>query len=187
MDLNQSFALLKQKLATAADHFDQELKKIRTGRAHPGMVDSLMVEVYGQNMPIRACAAISTPEPQLLQIAPFDASNLDAISSAISKDTSLGLNPVDDGRVIRIQIPPLTTETRQQMVKLLHGKVEESMVAVRQIRHEILKKAEAAEKQKQIGKSDLERLEKQIDEAVAEQKTKLEAKTAAKEKEILTV
>jgi len=102
MDKNQLISETKSKLAAATDHFRQEIDKIRTGRAHPGMLDNVMVEAYGQTMPLKAVASITTPEPQLLQITPFDPSNLQAISEAISKDESLGLNPADDGRVVRI-------------------------------------------------------------------------------------
>src|SRR5437868_11287096 len=114
MSPNQLFQEMKTKLAAATEHFRQEVAKIRTGRAHPGMLDGISVEVYGQQMPLKAVASISTPEPQLLQISPFDPNNISAISEAIRGNESLGLNPADDGRVVRIQIPPLTEETRQQ-------------------------------------------------------------------------
>src|SRR5581483_12422035 len=105
------------KLEAASAHFTQETGKIRTGRAHPGMLDGITVEAYGQKMPLKAVGSIAVPEAQLIQITPFDPNNLQAISEAISNDQSLGLNPADDGRVVRIKIPPLTEETRQQMVK----------------------------------------------------------------------
>src|SRR6266436_6397647 len=104
MNPTQILDEVKPKLAATTDHFKQELSKIRTGRAHPGMLDGIMVESYGQPMPLKAVASIATPEPQQLQITPFDPSNLKAISEAISSDQSLGLNPADDGRVVRIQI-----------------------------------------------------------------------------------
>ena len=178
---------VKLKLNQITDHFKQELGKIRTGRAHPGMLDGVMVEVYGQAMPLKAAASISTPEPQLLQITPFDPNNLTAISDAIRDDQSLGLNPADDGRVVRVQIPPLTEETRQQMVKILHQKVEDAMITARQARHDGLHKAEAAEKAKDISRDELERLEKQVDELLSKQKAEIDSIAKAKEQEILTV
>lgn len=187
MSPNQIQEEVKTKLSQSTEHFKQELGKIRTGRAHPGMLDAVKVEVYGQQMPLKAVAGISAPEPQLLQISPFDPNNLSAISDAIRNNESLGLNPADDGRVVRIQIPPLTEETRQQMVKVLHQKVEDSMISARQARHDGLHKAEAAEKAKDIGRDDLERLEKQIDELLAKQKTEIDSVAKAKEREILTV
>src|SRR3989344_947989 len=177
----------KAKLTRATEHFTEELKKLRTGRAHPGMLDGVMVEVYGQSMPLKAVAGITAPEATLLQISPFDPSNLQAISEAIRSNEALGLNPADDGRVVRIQIPPLTSESRQQMVKILHQKVEDCMISVRQIRHEALNSGEQAKKQKSIGEDDLERFSKQVDEAVSRQKTEVDNLAKAKEQEILTI
>lgn len=187
MNKDQIVAEAKNKLAAATDHFKQEIGKIRTGRAHPGMLDNVMVEAYGQKMPLKAVGSLSVPEPQLLQITPFDPNNLKAISEAISSDQSLGLNPADDGRVVRIQIPPLTEETRQQMVKILHQKLEDAMIAARNARHEAIRKAEQAEKDKEIGKDERFALEKQVDDLLAQQKTEAEGLTKNKEQEILTV
>src|SRR5581483_6510026 len=160
MDTNRILDEVKTKLAAATEHFKQEIGKIRTGRAHPGMLDGIMVEAYGQNMPLKAVGGIATPEPQLLQITPFDPGNLKAISDAIRDNQSLGLTPTDDGRVVRISIPPLTQETRQQMAKILGQKVEETMITARNIRHDALHKADD---DKSLSKDDKFRLEKQID------------------------
>lgn len=187
MNPNDALSETKSKLAQASDHFRQELGKIRTGRAHPGMLDGIMVEVYGQSMPLKAVAGITTPEAQLIQISPFDPSNLQAISDAIRADQSLGLNPADDGRVVRIQIPPLTTETRQQMVKIVGQKLEEGLISARNARHEAFRKLEQAEKDKQISKDDRTRTEKQIDELLSSHKTESEALAKSKEQEIMTV
>jgi ribosome recycling factor len=187
MNKEQLISETKTKLAAATDHFKQEIGKIRTGRAHPGMLDNVSVEAYGQKMPLKAVAGITVPEPQQLQITPFDPNNLKAVSEAISNDKSLGLNPADDGRVVRIQIPPLTEETRQQMVKVLHQKLEDSMIAARNARHEAMRKSEQAEKDKDIGKDERFAIEKQLDDLLAQQKTEAESLTKAKEQEILTV
>jgi len=187
MNPNQVTQETKSKLSTATDHFRQELGKIRTGRAHPGMLDNIKVEAYGQSMPLKAVATITAPEAQLLQITPFDPANLQAISSAIRDDQSLGLNPADDGRVVRIQIPPLTTETRQQMVKIINQKLEDCLITARNVRHEAFHTGEQAEKSKQISKDERLRFEKQIDEEVAKQKAEAEALAMAKEQEIMTV
>src|SRR3954470_1369213 len=154
MNPSQVLSEVKTKLAAATSHFKEELKKIRTGRAHPGMVDGISVEVYGQQMPLKAVASITAPEAQLLQLTPFDPNNLKATSAPIRDNQSLGLNPADDGRVVRIQIPPLTEETRQQMVKIVHQKLEDTMIAARNARHEAIHKAEQAEKDKQMGKDE---------------------------------
>ncbi len=187
MNPGQLIEETKKKIDAATTHLQEELKKLRTGRAHPGMLDSVSVEVYGQVMPLKAAASISAPEAQLLQITPFDPGNLQAIAEAIRNDQSLGLTPTDDGRVVRINLPPMTAENRQAMVKILHQKVEDCFVSVRQARHEAFHKAEQSEKSKEVGKDELERLKKQIDELVAKQKTEVEQLVRAKEQEILTV
>lgn len=187
MNPNQVIEQVKAKLAGAAEHFKQELGKIRTGRAHPAMLDGIMVEVYGQSMPLKAVAGITAPEAQLLQVSPFDPGNLQAISEAIRNDQTLDLNPADDGRVVRIQIPPLTAETRESMVKIVGQKLEETLITARQIRHDAFHQGEQAEKNKQISKDERLRFEKQIDEQIARQKSQLEEMAKAKEREILTV
>lgn len=187
MEKEQVISELKTKLTAATEHFKQEAGKIRTGRAHPGMLDNVMVEAYGQKMPLKAVGSITVPEPQQLQITPFDPTNLQAVSEAISNDKSLGLNPADDGRVVRIQIPPLTEESRQQMVKILHQKLEESLIASRNARHEAIRKIEQSEKDKQIGKDDRFHLEKQIDDLLAQQKNDAEKLAHEKEHEITTI
>ncbi len=178
---------VKRKIDTATAHLQGELKKLRTGRAHPGMLDNIMVEAYGQTMPLKAVGTIAAPEAQLLQITPFDPNNIQAIAEAIRNDQLLGLTPTDDGRVVRVNLPPMTAENRQAMVKVLNQKVEDCFVSVRQARHEAFHKAEQAEKDKLIGKDGLERFKKQADELVARQKSQVESLAKAKEQEILTV
>lgn len=187
MNPNQAVSETKAKLNHALEHFKDELKKLRTGRAHPGMLDNVTVESYGQQMPLKAVGNIIAPEAQLLQITPFDPNNLQAISDAIRNDESLGLSPTDDGRVVRINIPPLTTETRASMVKVISQKVEECMITSRQIRHDAFHQGEQAEKNKEIGKDERFHFEKQIDELLAKQKTEIDALAAAKEKELMTI
>ena len=178
---------VKRKIDAATVHLQDELKKLRTGRAHPGMLDNVMVEAYGQTMPLKAVGTIVAPEAQLLQITPFDPNNLQAVAEAIRNDQSLGLTPTDDGRVVRINLPPMTAENRQAMVKVLNQKVEDCFVSVRQARHEAFHKAEQAEKAKTIGKDELERFKKQADELVAKQKSQVETLAKAKEQAILNI
>jgi ribosome recycling factor len=187
MNPSQVVEQAKAKLSTATEHFKQEIGKIRTGRAHPGMLDGISVEVYGQSMPLKALASITAPEAQLLQISPFDPNNLKAIADAIRDNQTLDLTPTDDGRVIRINIPPLTVETRQQMVKILNQKVEETFITARQIRHDAFHQGEQAEKNKDISKDDRLRFEKQVDELVAKQKAEVETLAKNKEQEITTI
>jgi ribosome recycling factor len=187
MNPNQVLEETKTKLAAATEHFKQEIGKVRTGRAHPSMLDNVMVEVYGQQMMLKAVAGISAPEPQLLQITPFDPTNLKPISDGIRDNQSLGLTPMDDGRVVRINIPPLTAETRQQMAKILSQKVEDCLITARTLRHEAIKRAEQAEKNKEIGKDERFNFEKQIEDLLATQKADVELLAKTKEHEILSI
>ncbi len=187
MDTSQAAEQASVKLTAATDHFKQELAKIRTGRAHPSMLDGVTVEAYGQQMPLKNVANVTAPEAQLLQITPFDPGNLQAIAVAIRDDPALGLTPVDDGHLVRVQIPPLTAETRQQMVKVINQKLEETLISARQIRHEAIEKAESAEKTKEITRDDLDRFKKRVDELMAAQKVQLDQLAQAKEKEVTTL
>lgn len=187
MNPNQIVDDAKKKFDNAVDHFKEELKKIRTGRAHPSMLDSVMVEAYGTEMPLNQAATVTAPEAQLLQITPFDPNNLQAISAAIRNNPSLGLNPADDGRIVRVPIPPLTEERRRDIAKQLGGKVEETNITLRNVRREAFDAVAAAKKDKQIGEDDAKRLEKQVDDAMAAIRNDIDAIAKAKETEIMTV
>lgn len=177
----------KTKFTQAVEHFQEELKKVRTGRAHPSMLDGVMVEAYGTPMPLIQVASVSTPEAQLLQITPFDPNNLQAIAAAIRNNPSLDMNPSDDGRVVRVPIPPLNEERRREYVKLVGTKVEDCMVSLRNIRHDAMKSIDQAKKDKEIGEDEAKSLQKQVDEAMAVVRTDVEAAQKAKEQEIMTV
>src|SRR3569623_3566150 len=105
----------KAKFGQAVEHFTDGLKSLRTGRANPAMLEGVTVEAYGTAMPLIQTATISVPEPQLLQITPFDPNNLQAIATAIRNNQALGLNPTDDGRVVRVPVPPLNEERRREL------------------------------------------------------------------------
>lgn len=187
MNPQQLLEQTKKKFSDVSEHFSEELKKLRTGRAHAGMLDGIVIEAYGQHMPLKQLATVSAPEPQLLQISPYDPATLQSIASAIRDDQSLGLNPVDDGRVVRIQIPPLTSERRQEIVKQLHQKVEDAMISLRQHRHDTLKTFDEAKKDKDIGEDDHKRYEKQLDDLLNAEKNRIDELTKTKEAEILQV
>lgn len=174
-------------LEKARTHFDEECKKLRTGRAHPSMVEDVIAEAYGTPMPLKQLATITTPEAQLIQISPFDPSTIAAITQAIRSNESLGFNPVDDGRVVRIQVPSLTEERRKQIVKQLGEKLEEAFIGMRKARHSALDVIGQAKKDKSLGEDDAKRLEKQVDDAVNATKASLEQASKAKEQEILKV
>ncbi len=187
MSPNQIVDAAKIKLQNAVVHFQDELKKLRTGRAHPGMLDGIMIEAYGTSMPLIQVATVTTPEAQLLQISPFDPSNLAAITNAIRDNQALGLNPMDDGRVVRVPIPPLNEERRRELTKQIGVKLEDCMIAMRNARHEALKQADIAKKDKAITEDDYSSLQKQVDEVMAKHKAEVDSLSKAKEQEILTV
>ncbi len=177
----------EDRFSAAVAHFQDELKKVRTGRAHPSMLDSLHIEAYGQKMPLNQVANVVAAEAQMLTITPFDAGNLQAIVSAIRADQSLGLNPSDDGRLVRVPIPALTEERRKQIVKQTSEKVEEARIALRNIRQDALKEAKRLKDAKEISEDDQKRFEKGIDDSVAAYNSALDAAFREKEKEILTI
>ena len=187
MDQNHIIATVPQKLSAALTHFQDELKKLRTGRAHPSMLEGVLVTAYGTQMPLNQVATVTAPEAQLLQISPFDPNTLQAIASAIRDNQALGLNPTDDGRVVRVPIPPLTEERRRDLTKIVGQKQEECMVALRNVRHEAMDSIDRAKKDKQIGDDDAKRLEKQVDEAMNKTRADVETAAKAKEQEITTL
>ena len=178
---------LETRMATAVSHFEDELKKIRTGRAHPSMLDGIFVEVYGTQLPLNQAATITAPEPQLIQVTPFDPANVAAIVAAIRGNQSLGFNPSDDGRIVRVPVPQLTEERRHQIVKQLGEKVEDCRIALRNIRQDGLKDAKNMKNDKQLSEDDFKRVEKDLDTSIAEFQSKIEEITKVKEKEILTI
>lgn len=177
----------EEKMKQAVAHFNEELKKVRTGRASAAMLDGVMVTAYGTQMPLNQVANVTAPEAQLIQITPFDPNNIQAIASAIRDNPTLGLNPMDDGRVVRVPIPALTEERRREYVKSLGGKVEDCMVSMRNIRHDAMDAISSSKKDKMIGEDDAKRLEKQVDEAMARFKTEVDTAAKAKETEIMTL
>lgn len=177
----------EDKMSMALMHFEEELKKIRTGRSHPSMLEGISVEVYGQKMPLNQVANITAPEPQLLQITPFDPSNVQAIAGAIRGDQSLGFNPSDDGRIVRVPVPPLTEERRKQLVKQSGEKVEEIRIALRSIRQDGLKDAKRKKDAKELSEDDVKRVEKEFDKLMSEYQEKIDSIFKAKEKDILTI
>ncbi len=175
------------KMESALEHFNEELKKVRTGRAHPSMLDGVKVEAYGTLVPLNQVANITVPEPQLLQITPFDPSTIAAVSAAIRNDQSLGLNPADDGRLVRVPVPPLTEERRKQLVKLTGEKVEDARIALRNIRQDGLKDAKRKKDAKELSEDDVKAVEKEFDKLMTAYQDKIEAAFRAKEQDILTI
>jgi len=177
----------EQRFSAAVARFEEELKKVRTGRAHPAMLESVQVEAYGQRMPLNQVANVTAPEAQLLTVTPFDPTNIQAVAAAIRNDQSLGLNPSDDGRLIRVPIPALTEERRLQLVKQTSEKVEEARIALRNVRQDAFKDAKRAKDNKELSEDDVKRVEKSIDDAMSEANAGIDTAFKNKEKDILTI
>ena len=175
------------KMTSACERYEDELKKIRTGRAHPSMLDGIKVEAYGTLMPLNQVANVTAPEAQLLQVTPFDPTNIQHIAAAIRNDQGLGLNPSDDGRVIRVPVPALTEERRKMLVRQAGEKTEEARIALRNIRQDGLKDAKRAKDDKQLSEDDLKLVEKEFDRLMSVYQGKIEESFKAKEKDILTI
>ena len=174
------------RMQAALEHFETELTKVRTGRAHPDMLSSVMVEAYGSPMPLNQVANVTTPEAQLLQVSPFDPSNVKAIADAI-RLSNLGFNPSDDGRIVRVPIPSLTEERRREMVKSLGDKVEACRIAMRTIRQDALKDAKRMKDAKELSEDDVKMIEKGIDDDMRDYQVKIDEAFRAKEKEVMTI
>lgn len=175
------------KMDSALEHFSDELKKVRTGRAHPDMLDGVTVEVYGTSMPLNQVANITAPEPQQLLVSPFDPGNIAAITAAIRENQTLGFNPSDDGRVVRVPIPALNEERRREMVKQLGDKVENARIALRNIRQDGLKDAKRKKDAKELSEDNVRAVEKEFDRLMGDYQAKIDELFKSKEQEILTI
>jgi len=187
MNPSQLITETKNKFDAAVAHYGEQLKTLRTSRASAAMLDGVTVEAYGQPMPLNQVANVTAPEAQLLQITPFDPSNLQAIASAIRDNPALGMNPSDDGRVVRVPVPALTEERRREIVKQLGGKQEDALISLRNIRRDALDAVEQAKKDKEIGEDDAKRYAGQVEDTMKAAQGQIEAASKAKEQEIMTV
>lgn len=176
----------KSQFDEIIEHFKGEIEKFRTGRATPALVDYLVVDYYGTKTPMKQIASINVPEPRSLMIQPWDRGALGAIESAI-RSANLGFNPVNDGVVIRIALPPLTEERRKDLVKALNQKAEEARIAVRNIREDAWKEIQNLEKEGAIGEDDKFRGKDELQEVVEVYNKKIEEMRRKKEEDIMTV
>lgn len=174
----------RKKMTEVIERFKEEMKKVRTGRAHPDMLSGVKVEAYGQYMPLNQVANVTAADATLLVITPFDPSTIQGIAAAIRADQTLGLNPADDGRVIRVPIPALTEERRKEIVKTASTKVEQAKVAIRNIREDARKAVKAAE---DLSEDVRKRAEKEIDDLTKEFSDKVDAEFKAKSEEIMKI
>lgn len=174
------------RMKGAIDSLSETLSGIRTGRASPALVERLPVEYYGAPTPLMQLASISVPEPRQLMIKPFDASTIKNIERAIMQ-SELGLTPNNDGKVIRLNLPVLTEERRRDLVKVVHTHLEESRVAVRNVRRDLIKDLREFEKEKMISEDDLKYAEEELQKLTDKFIVQIEAVGVKKEKEIMEV
>jgi len=184
--LKETFAQIHARMEKAVEDFRKELAAIRTGRASVHMLDSVNVDYYGTAMPLNQIAQVHAPEAQLITVQPFDPSSLGTIEKAI-RSADLGLNPMNDGKLIRVPVPPLTEERRRDLVKRLHKVLEDHRTAIRNIRrdgNELIKKSL---KDKKITEDDERRSLDEIQKLTDDEIKKMEDMGKAKEKEILEI
>ena len=174
---------LKKDMTAVIDRFNEAMKKVRTGRAHPDMLASVKVEAYGQFMPLNQVANVTVSGATMLLVTPFDPGNIQAISAAIRNDQTLGLNPADDGKVIRVPIPPLTEDRRKEIAKTASGKVEEAKIAMRKLRDDARKEV----KEEELSEDMKKRAEKEIDDITKDYSSQVDKLFAEKQAEIMKI
>lgn len=174
----------EDRMEKAIAVLSNNLSGIRTGRANPGLVDSIKVEVYGSQTPLKQLASVGTPEPQQILIRPYDASTIKEIEKAIVAG-DLGLNPQNDGRVIRLNVPALSTEVRKKMVSRIKELAEEAKISIRNIRRDANKTADQAEKDNELTEDDRDKLKESVQELTKKYEAKVVEMAKAREAEVL--
>ncbi len=175
-----------EKMGKTIDVFNKELSSLRTGRANSSMLDLVKVEVYGQKMPINQLGSITTPEPRMINIQVWDINNVVLIDSAIKK-SELGLNPQIDGQLIRLPVPDLSEERRNEIKKMIKTIGEKCKVSIRNIRREANDELKRLLKSKEISEDDEKKFEKNVQKITDEHIKKIDEKIVSKEKEIMTI
>jgi len=176
----------KTKMDDAVKYLRMEYSKLQTGRANAALVENIMVESFGTTMPLKGVASISIPESNQIAIQPWNRDQLPNIEKAIS-DAKLGLNPQNNGTIIRLILPPLTEDRRKELVKLVHKYAEDARISIRNARHEALSRLKSMEKEKEIGEDELAGREKELQNIVDGFNKKVEEDAKKKEEDVMTV
>lgn len=184
--ISDSLKETKERMKSSVQSLKEDLSAIRTGRASPTLVEKLLVEYYGQPTPLIQLASISVPEPRQLLIKPFDPGSVKDIERAI-QTSDLGLTPGNDGKVIRLTLPPLTEERRRDLVKVVKARVEEAHVAVRNIRRDAIKDLRDFKEEKLVSEDELKRGEEETQKLTDEIIKEIDQMGANKEKEVMEV
>jgi ribosome recycling factor len=182
----EALAAAKTRMEKAVEDFRKDLSSLRTGRAHASLLDSIRVDYHGTPMPVNQLGALTVPEPSMIVIAPWDPTVVALIDKAI-RTSDLGLNPTNDGKVVRVPIPSLTEERRKDMVKQLHKVLENHRTALRNVRRDLKEAVEKLEKDKKISEDEKKRGLDELEKISHAETKKMEDLSEAKEKEILQV
>ena len=182
--INELFSSTKERMNKVIDHYSSEISVIRTGRATTSMLDSIKIDYYGSPTPLNNISNISSPSPDLIIIQPFDPSSLEMIEKSIAV-SDLGMNPNNDGNLIRLNVPPLTKERRNELIKLVHKYIEDAKIAIRNIRRDANESFKNIEKNGDLSEDNLKRALENIQELTNEYISKLEKIQEVKEKDIL--
>ena len=174
----------KDKMHKAVLHMQEEFAGIRTGRATPAIVEKLRVDYYGSEVPLQQLASFSVPEPRVLVISAYDKSAIKAIEKAIQA-SDVGVTPSNDGVIIRLSFPELTADRRKQLVKVVKARAEDGRVAVRNVRRHVRQELEHLEKDGEISRDDLDRIEKELEKLTHEMIAEVDTMSGRKEKELL--
>jgi len=175
----------KKEFDAAVVHVKEEIGSIRTGRAHASMVEDIVVEYMGSKFRVKELATINTPEPRTILIQPWDKQAIPNIVKSI-KESSLGLNPIDDATGIRLNIPPLSEERRLEFIKLLHQKIDGGKIRVRQIREDVLKKVQVEVKEKKAREDDLFKAKEELQKIINDLTRVFDDMTKKKEQELMS-
>jgi ribosome recycling factor len=181
---NEVYSYCEEQMSKSITHLDHEFNSLRTGRATPSLLEGIKVDYYGSQTPLSQCATISVPEARLLVIQPWDKSLLSAVEKAIQA-ANLGLNPINDGALIRVPIPALTDDRRQELIKIVHNMTEEGRIAVRSIRREANENIKKLEKDKDISEDNSKDAQAEIQKITDKYTEKMNEMQKGKEKAIL--
>jgi ribosome recycling factor len=184
--LKETLEELNDAIAKAHESLKRDLAKIRAGRANPAILDGVRVEYYGMPTPLKQLASISVPEARMIVLKPFERSQIQPIEKAIM-EAQLGLNPSNDGEIIRIPMPPLTEERRKELVKVARKAGEECKVAIRKARHDAKDMVDSLQEEGEVGEDDAERARKEVEEIVKAGTNRVDEIVSKKEADILEV
>ena len=176
----------RDKMAKAIEHLKSEFSSVRTGRATPALVEKIRVDYYGSEVPLQQIAGFSVPEPRILVVSPYDKGAMSAIEKALQQ-SDLGINPSNDGQVIRLVFPELTQDRRKDLVKVVKGQAEDGRVSIRNLRRHARQELESLEKNGELSRDELDRIEKELEKVTHEVIAEVDQMLGHKERELLEV